>query len=136
MIQIMQENLSTHGTVIFDGECPFCYAAMTYAKGKDTDGNLTFVAYQLANLNQVSPGLNNQMAEQTFYFIGQDGTRFQGARAVFEVLKRLPGLWGLFGAVMSFPLLSTLSEPFYRAFASNRRALSRKTKPTEDHATR
>ena len=119
----MQENTSRQGTVVFDGECSFCRTAMNYSQEKDTDRNLTFVSYQLANLNQVSPGLTYQMAEQTLYFIRDDGTQFQGAQAVFEILKRLPGLWGLFGALMSLPLISTISEPFYRAFASKRRSI-------------
>ena len=117
----MKESSSRKGTVVFDGECSFCCTAMNYSQEKDTDENLTFVSYQLANLNQVSPGLTRQMAEQTLYFILDDGTRFQGVRAVFEILKRLPGLWGIFVALMSVPFLSTILEPFYRTFASKRR---------------
>ena len=119
----MQESPSRQGTVVFDGECSFCCGAMNYSQEKDTDGNLTFVAYQLVNLNQVSPGLTNQMAKQTLYFIRDDGTRFQGAQAVFEILRRLPGLWGLFGSVMSLPFVRTIPEPFYRVFASKRRSI-------------
>jgi predicted DCC family thiol-disulfide oxidoreductase YuxK len=66
------------------------------------------------------------MAEKSVYFVRKDGTRFGGARGVYEILKKLPGLWGLFGAVMAIPPLSISSEPFYRAFASNRHYVSRK----------
>ena len=99
---------------------------MDYFKKRDGGGKLEIIAYQLADLNGISPGLTEKMADKAMYFVRKDGTRFGGARGVYEILKRLPGLWGILGAAMAFPPLSVLSEPFYRAFASNRHYVSRK----------
>lgn len=122
----MNDNPSIQGIVVYDGTCGVCQAFMDYFKKRDGGGKLEIIAYQLADLNRISPGLTEKMADKSVYFVRKDGTRFGGARGVYEILKRLPGLWGLFGAVMAIPPLSILSEPFYRAFASNRHYVSRK----------
>lgn len=122
----MHANSSIQGTVVYDGTCGACQAFMDYFKRRDGGGKLETVAYQLADLNSISPELTEKMADKAMYFVRKDGTRFGGARGVYEILKRLPGLWGIFGTAMAFPLLSILSEPFYRAFASNRHYVSRK----------
>ena len=122
----MHDNSSIQGTAVYDGTCGVCQAFMDYFKKRDVDGKLKFVAYQLADLNSISPDLTEKMADRAMYFVRTDGTRMGGARGIYEVLKRLPGLWGIFGAVMAFSPLSILSEPLYRAFASNRYYVSRK----------
>ena len=122
----MHDNSSIQGTAVYDGTCGVCQAFMSYFKKRDVGGKLKFVAYQLADLNSISPDLTEKMADRAMYFVRTDGTRFGGARGIYEVLKRLPGLWGIFGAVMAFSPLSILSEPLYRAFASNRYYVSRK----------
>ena len=80
--------------------------------------------FQTADLESLSPGLTREMVGQAMYFIHADGQRFRGARAVFETMKRLPGLWGPVGAILSLPLLSWLAEPFYRLFARHRGQIS------------
>ena len=122
----MHDNSSIQGTVVYDGTCGICQSFMDYFKKRDVGGKLEIIAYQLADLNSISPGLTEKMADKAMYFVRKDGTRFEGARGVYEVLKRLPGLWGFFGTAMSCSPLSVLSEPFYRAFASNRHHVSRK----------
>jgi predicted DCC family thiol-disulfide oxidoreductase YuxK len=114
------------GTVVYDGTCGVCKAFMDYVNKKDDGSKLEIIAYQLADLNRISPGLTENMANRAMYFVREDGTRFGGARGVYEMLKRLPGLWGILGAAMAIPTLSILSEPFYRAFASNRHYVSGK----------
>ena len=113
-------------TVIFDGDCGVCTALKDWAKGRDSDGNLEFIAYQTGNLEGISPGLTPELASQALYFVGRDSRRFRGARAVFETMQRLPGKWTALGKVLSFPPLSFVAEPFYRLFAHNRGAISRR----------
>ena len=122
----MHENSSTQGTVVYDGTCGVCQAFMDYFKKRDVGGKLKIVAYQRADLSSISHDLTEKMADRALYFVRTDGTRIGGARGIYEVFKRLPGLWGIFGTVMAFSPLSILSEPFYRAFASNRYSVSRK----------
>ena len=122
----MHNNPSIQGIVVYDGTCGVCQTFMDYFKKKDSVGKLKIIAYQIADLDKISPGLTEKMANKAMYFVRKDGTRFGGAQGVYEMLKRLPGLWGIFGAAMAIPPLSILSEQFYRAFASNRHYVSRK----------
>lgn len=107
-------------TVIFDGDCGVCMALKDWAVGRDSAGNLEFVAYQTGNLEGISPGLTPELASHALCFVGRDGRLFRGARAVFETMRRLPGIWGAVGTVLSFPPLSFVAEPFYYLFARNR----------------
>jgi predicted DCC family thiol-disulfide oxidoreductase YuxK len=111
--------------VIFDGACGVCTALKDWAKGRDIAGDLEFIAYQTGNLESISPGLTPELASQALFFVGRDGRRFRGARAVFETMQRLPGPWGALGTVFSFPPLSFMAEPFYYLFARNRGRFSR-----------
>ena len=85
---------------------------------------MEFVPFQTANLERIAPGLTMEMASQTLHFVRSDGRRFRGARATFETLRRLPGVWGILGVTGSFLPLSLLAEPFYRIFASHRGTIS------------
>ena len=114
------------GIVIYDSTCGVCETVMDFSERRDVAGKLEIIAYQLADLDSISPGLTEKMADKGLYFVRKDGTRFGGARGIYEMLKMLPGMWGLFGTVMAFTPLSILSEPFYRVFAANRHYVSRK----------
>jgi predicted DCC family thiol-disulfide oxidoreductase YuxK len=112
--------------VLFDGACGVCSAAKDWAHSRDTRGELGFVAYQVADLDRVAPGLTLDGASQALHFVRRDGRRFRGARATFETLKRLPGGWGMAGTILSLPPLSLLAEPFYWLFARHRGAVSQR----------
>jgi len=114
------------GTVVYDGTCRFCEAFMGYSKNKGASRGLKFVASQLVDLNTLSPSLTQTIADRSLIFVRRDGKRFQGAGAVYELLRNLPGLWRVLGTFMACATLTKLSEPFYRAVASNRHYLSRK----------
>ena len=122
----MNNNSSVQGTVVYDGSCSVCQKFVNYLKKKDTNGKLEVSSYQLVDLNSVSPGLTEKMVDKAVYFVRRDGTRFMGAQGIYEVLKMMPGLLGMFGAIMALSPMSTLSKPFYRIFASNRHYVSKK----------
>ena len=50
-------NRAIQGTVVYDGTCGFCEVFMDYFKERDAGGKLEILAYQLADLNSISPGL-------------------------------------------------------------------------------
>jgi predicted DCC family thiol-disulfide oxidoreductase YuxK len=107
-------------TVIYDGECGVCRALKDWAAGRDTVGNLDFIAFQTGNLEGISPGLTPELASRALHYVRDDGSQFHGARAVFETLRHLSGVWGILGTILSFPPLSLMAEPFYHLFARNR----------------
>ncbi len=111
-------------TVIYDGECGICNETRAWAEARDVAEQLVFVPFQTADLDSLSPGLTRHMTSRMAYFVRPDGARFGGARAVFETLKRLPGVWGVLGWLGANPVISTLVEPFYRLFAANRHRVS------------
>jgi predicted DCC family thiol-disulfide oxidoreductase YuxK len=118
--------MSRQATVIYDGDCGICTALKLEAERRDKENRLRFVAFQSHDLAQVAPGITREMASKAVYLLRADGRRFQGARALFEAMRRLPGPWGWVGAVGALPPLSLVAEPFYRLVAHNRAALSRR----------
>ncbi len=112
------------GVVLFDGDCGICNASREWAQGRDRAGQLMFLPYQTANLEGLSPGLTREMAARSAYFVHPDGRHVGGARAIFETLRHLPGVWSIVGTVMSQLPFWLLAEPFYYLIARNRGRLS------------
>lgn len=111
-------------TVIYDGECGICSETRLWCEARDRADRMTFVPFQTADLAELSPGLTRAEAARRAILVRPDGVRYGGARAAFEVLKRLPGLWGVIGWLGANPVVSLIVEPFYRVIAANRHRLS------------
>lgn len=92
----------------------------------DAAGHLEFVPFQTADLARIAPGLTVETASRTLHLVLANGQRYVGARAVFEILRRLPGGWSIVGIIGALPPLSLLAEPFYRLFARYRGTISRR----------
>lgn len=116
---------NAHGIVIYDGACGVCQALREWAERRDQHRRLTFIPYQAPDLERLVPGLTREVASQALYFVREDGWRFRGARAAFEVMKRWPGAWGWLGRLLALPPFHWLAEPFYRLFARHRGRVSR-----------
>jgi predicted DCC family thiol-disulfide oxidoreductase YuxK len=111
-------------TMIFDGECGICTASAEWIKARDTADQLAVVPYQTANLETLSPGLTPAMARRSVYFVRSDGRRYKEARAVFETLKRLSGIWRVVGFLLANPICAVLCAPGYRLVARYRKRIS------------
>jgi predicted DCC family thiol-disulfide oxidoreductase YuxK len=120
--------------VVFDGDCGICQALRAQAQAWDGAGKLRFVAYQSADLAVLAPGLTRDMARQALYTVGANGRR-RGARAFFEIMRHLPGVWGMIGTLGALPALSWLAEPVYRLVARHRAAISRWLGLNQCHST-
>lgn len=110
--------------LVYDGACGFCTWSAEWVLAHDQHHRLRFTPYQAADLDTLSPGLTAEMAERSVYLVRRDGRRYHGARAVFETLRRLPGVWRVIGTIGAFPPFSLLAQPFYRLFAANRTLIS------------
>ncbi len=111
-------------TVIYDGDCGVCSRLVLWAEARDSAGRLRFVPNQSADLAAIAPGLTHEQAAAAAYAVRPDGTRYRGARAIFETLRRVPGFWGVVGWIGALPPLSLLAEPFYRVIAHHRGRIS------------
>lgn len=112
-------------TVVFDGDCGVCQALAQALADRDRHHRLRFTAYQRADLDTLSPGLTRDLAARSVYAVAPDGSRWHGARAIAEMARQLPGVWGVIGRIGALPLVSALAEPFYRLVARNRMRISR-----------
>lgn len=112
--------------VLYDGDCGICSWSRTFAEARDVHQQLTFIPFQLADLDALSRGLTREQASRMAWAILPDGTRHGGARAVFEVLKRLSGLWRVVGRLGANPIISAIFTPPYRLIAAQRHHISAK----------
>ncbi len=110
--------------IIYDGECPVCLSLKEFAETRDPEGTFEFVPFQVENLAEHAEGLTRQETSQALYAITEDGNQTRGARAVFEMMKFLPGFWGVAGKILSIPPLAWLAEPAYGLFARHRHKIS------------
>lgn len=112
-------------TVVFDGDCGICQALAQALADRDRHRRLRFAAYQRADLGALSPGLTRDIAARSVVAVAPDGARWHGARAIAEMIRRLPGIWGWIGRIGALPPVSLLAEPVYRLVARHRTRLSR-----------
>lgn len=110
--------------VIYDGDCGICNATAEWIEAHDTGERLDCIPFQTAELQAISPGLTPEMASRMAWIVNSKGRRYGGSRAVFEILKRLPGVCGAMGWLGANPIICLLVEPFYRLFAANRHRVS------------
>jgi predicted DCC family thiol-disulfide oxidoreductase YuxK len=111
-------------TVLYDGDCGICSWSRDFAASRDSSGLLRLIPFQSADLDALSPGLTSEMASRMAWVVKADGTRFGGARAVFEVLSRLNGAWALIGWLGANPIISAIFTPPYRLMAVQRHRIS------------
>lgn len=116
---------SNQNQVIFDGDCKFCTALKDFSEDK-TDGRaLNFIPLQSSEFDEVAPHLTRGTAEKALYVITSNGKQLRGSRAVFEIMRELPGVWGVIGKILGTPPIYWLAEPFYRWFAKHRHEINK-----------
>jgi predicted DCC family thiol-disulfide oxidoreductase YuxK len=104
--------------IVYDGDCPVCRTLKAVAEHRLDQDTVKFAPFQAADLEQLSPGLTPEMAEQAMYLILKDGRRVGGARAFLSAMRQMEGPWGLLGRLL-YPL-GPILEPFYKLFARYR----------------
>lgn len=106
-------------TIIYDGTCDVCARSMELLRTWDRGDLLEIVASQEPGVRERFPGIPEAAYDESWQVIGPEGTRWQGAAALEEVLRILPrGRW--FSWIFRLPLVRRLAERLYRGFARNR----------------
>ena len=111
--------------VIYDGDCPVCNSLKNFAeKQVSTEINI-FIPFQSTEFEHRIPVVTEQAAKRALHTISTNGEIKQGASAVFEIMRSLPGIWKWIGYLFAFPPIAWMAEPFYRLFARNRKFIGR-----------
>ena len=109
---------TTHGWVLYDGECPLCLA--TVARFGPM---LRRHHFRLAPLQtpwvQKQLGLNPNEPLAEMKLLTADGLIFGGADALLQIAKKIWWAWPLF-VLAKIPGLTSLFHVIYRRIAANR----------------
>jgi predicted DCC family thiol-disulfide oxidoreductase YuxK len=107
-------------TVIYDGDCGFCTAAVGVASRR-LSAPVETVPMRRADLAGL--GIPESDARRALQWIGPSGEREEGHRAVAAWLRSSGGVWRTVGSLLTAPGLDRLSGLAYRVVASNRRRI-------------
>jgi predicted DCC family thiol-disulfide oxidoreductase YuxK len=106
-------------TVIYDGTCVVCGRIVRTLRRLDRRGDLEFLPSQAPGVRARFPWIPDRAFLESVQFVEPDGTTWQGARAVEEILRVLP-IARPFSWLFRIPFVRPLAEKFYRWFARNR----------------
>ncbi len=112
--------MSGTATVVYDGECGFCTAAAGLAS-RHLHGPVA--AVPIADADLTALGVPAADARRSLQWVGPDGARLQGHRAVAAWLRSGGRGWPVAGSLMTAPGLDLLSAGAYRIVAANRRRI-------------
>jgi len=108
--------------MIYDGDCGFCRRWIARSRNV-TGGRVEYLPYQTEGLLG-RLGVSPVDAERAVQLVFPDGTRQEGAAAVFGALAEVPRYRRL-QVISSLPVLGTLTEWVYRLVARNRKTVSK-----------
>jgi predicted DCC family thiol-disulfide oxidoreductase YuxK len=118
------QETATHGlgrayTVVFDGDCRICTRLSRVLRDWDAGRQLEVVSSQQPGVTARFPWIPPRAYAEALQLIAADGTTWQGAAAIEQLLGVLPR-GRLISWVFRIPFVRTLADRFYRWFARNR----------------
>jgi predicted DCC family thiol-disulfide oxidoreductase YuxK len=106
-------------TVVFDGDCKVCTKLTKVLRAWDRTNQLEIVSSQQPGVQARFPWIPARAYVEALQLIAADGTTWQGAAAIEQLLNVLPrGRW--IAWVFRIPFARTLADRFYKWFARNR----------------
>lgn len=106
-------------TVVFDGDCRVCTRLSKALRTWDRAHELEVVSSQHAGVMARFPWIPPRAYADALQLIAADGTTWQGAAAIEQLLNVLPrGRW--IAWVFRIPYVRRLADAFYKWFARNR----------------
>jgi predicted DCC family thiol-disulfide oxidoreductase YuxK len=118
------QETATHGlgrayTVVFDGDCRICTRLSRVLRDWDAGRQLEVVSSQQPGVTARFPWIPPRAYAEALQLIAADGTTWQGAAAIEQLLGVLPR-GRLISWIFRIPFVRTLADRFYRWFARNR----------------
>lgn len=119
-----QADVPSHGlgrayTVVFDGNCKVCTRLATVLRNWDRSGQLEVVTSQQQGVMARFPWIPARAYADALQMIAADGTTWQGAAAIEQLLHVLPK-GKLIAWIFRIPFARAIADRFYRWFARNR----------------
>ena len=106
-------------TVVFDGDCKVCTRLSKLLREWDGPHRLEIVSSQQAGVMARFPWIPARAYADALQMIAADGTTWQGAAAIEQLLGVLPR-GRLIAWVFRIPFARAIADRFYRWFARNR----------------
>jgi len=116
----VQASAVVAATVVYDGDCGFC-TAFVEAASRRLRTRVSTLPWQRADLAAL--GLTEDDARLALQWLGADGVRLSGHRAVAAWLRGAGGVWRVCAALLTAPGLSAVAAAAYRLVAANRRRI-------------
>ncbi len=109
-------------TLIYDGECGICRRSVRWVQERDREERIELVPYQDPTVPERFPEIPRDDMERAMQLVARDGARWEGARALEEILAILPG-WRVAAPLFRIPGVRRVAGWIYRWVATNRRHL-------------
>jgi predicted DCC family thiol-disulfide oxidoreductase YuxK len=106
-------------TVVYDGDCKVCTRLSKVLRSWDRTNQLEVVSSQQQGVMARFPWIPARAYADALQMIAADGTTWQGAEAIEQLLNVLPR-GRLVSWVFKIPFVRTLADRFYKWFARNR----------------
>jgi predicted DCC family thiol-disulfide oxidoreductase YuxK len=103
------------GTVVYDADCGFCTVSADWLSGR---GECAVVPWQQLDLE--AAGLTRDEVMSAAYWLGPDGTKRRGARAIAAALRTCGPQYRLLGQVIDLPPVRPLAAVGYGLVARYR----------------
>ncbi|MSR22708.1 MAG: DUF393 domain-containing protein [Gemmatimonadetes bacterium] len=105
--------------LVYDGECGFCRRSVEWVRERDSERAIETVPYEDPSVRERFPELPQERLEEAMHLLAADGSRWEGARAVEELLRVLPGV-GWMGWAFRTPGARWVAARAYRWVSRNR----------------
>lgn len=110
--------------LVYDGGCGICTRmAHWVARRLPEDDGAAVEPWQRLDLEAL--GLSRTDVDSAAWWIGAEGSKHRGHRAIAVSLRAIGGRWGAVGWLLSMPPVSWLSAAVYAVVAPNRGLLHR-----------
>ncbi|MFI5206556.1 MAG: thiol-disulfide oxidoreductase DCC family protein [Gemmatimonadales bacterium] len=106
-------------TLIFDGECGVCRAAVELLRSRNKDGRLSFVPFQDSEALARLPNVPRDDLERAMHLVAPDREVLRGAAALPAILRLIPGGAPL-ALLYRLPAAPWLAARVYRMVARSR----------------